>query len=285
MADRIPSPELELCVYCKKHGTKARPLKPCAKCRVTVYCSQRCQKSDCKDHKKCCAQPAKDRVTHQASAEVITSNVPDPINANDAAETPPHVPGPPTHLKGRVYLSKLELNTPILTYIVPNPFRRLKERRWMCGRPREDVYKLMIDAYRLRLDDDSKFLNALHEDTIYTKTNIQGLIVLDRFIQMAEFENLMPVWWNHSEMTGCIATGSSETWSSTKNKITIDDVNNYYGNPLMGLQLRIFGEQVMGEELLHDHLTQMLEIQVLLEQCSEFLNHHQIEEGTKADSS
>lgn len=156
----------------------------------------------------------------------------------------------------------------------------------MYGRFREDVYKLMINAYRLRLDDDSKFLNVLDEDTIFTTTNIQGLTVLDRFIQMAELEGLMPGWWNSNEMTVCIATGSSEGWSSTKRKITITDVNEHYGDPLMGLQLRIFGEQVIGKELIHDHLVKILEIQVILEQCSEFLSHHhETKEGTKTDAS
>ena len=55
---------------------------------------------------------------------------------------------------------------------------------------------------------------------------------------------------------------------------------------LFSVRFSIFGEQVIGKELIHDHLVKILEIQVILEQCSEFLSHHhETKEGTKTDAS
>ncbi|TVY83493.1 hypothetical protein LSUE1_G004861 [Lachnellula suecica] len=45
-----------VCNTCKKPATSfPNPLKKCAKCQVTKYCSRECQKDDWKAHKKICS--------------------------------------------------------------------------------------------------------------------------------------------------------------------------------------------------------------------------------------
>ncbi|EED16617.1 MYND domain protein, putative [Talaromyces stipitatus ATCC 10500] len=45
----------EICAGCKKSSTSlSQPLKCCARCKETLYCSRECQTADWKTHKKSC---------------------------------------------------------------------------------------------------------------------------------------------------------------------------------------------------------------------------------------
>lgn len=279
MVDLKPLQVPEECANCKKPGTKERPLKQCAKCKSTSYCTRECLKLGWKTHKKQCAKQAQDRATRIAEAEARLSSNSASIAAvsmaSASADSTAHLASvntpipPPTDLEPFDHYAN---EGPALAVRVPTPFLKLKERRWIHDRPKEDVFKLLIDAYRLRLDDDVKFLHTVHKDTIYTNTDNDGLVSLDRFLQLAESADLMPPWWSAGEITACLTRGCPLTWSNTSSKITLKDVNKYYGDPLMGLQLRIFGEQVVERELIGDHLLKMMEVQVILERASDFMN-------------
>jgi splicing suppressor protein 51 len=129
MADAIPA-----CETCKKTASAANvdALKQCAKCKKTVYCSRECQKADWKAHKNICALQA------QAAFKAEDSSTYSSPRLNDLE----------TH--------------------IPNPFTRLDEGKYLHDRLEKDVYKLLIDSFRLRQADECNLENKTTPRSIYT---------------------------------------------------------------------------------------------------------------------
>ncbi|KAJ5387090.1 hypothetical protein N7509_009631 [Penicillium cosmopolitanum] len=183
----------------------------------------------------------------------------------------------------------------------PNPLQSLeictKWEKWPEDRPKEDVYKLLIDAYRLRINDDLKFRNIQHadpiyedapnEDTIHAETSFGGTPNLFLFLQMADLVGLMPTWWDASETASCIDRAKYLTWSNIATQVTADDVKEYDGDNSMVLRLRIFADQVIDMPPMGFDLMKLLDVEVMLEKSHEFLNyiHQPMDSDTEVEAS
>ncbi|KAJ5988442.1 MYND domain protein [Penicillium waksmanii] len=286
MADPDPLQLLEICTNCRKPETKVNPLKSCGKCKITPYCSRDCQKSDWKSYKKSCAQSAHDRAERieniksklaSATASVVdslapTSGVESTEETNKPQSSSSSAPNHTSAASNPDTAKALDKGGPALTVKITDPFQKLKEKKWLHDRPKEDIYKLLIDAFRLRMDDDFKFLELRHANTIYDDISCDGTPSLELFIRMAVLYPV-PEWWNESELASCLEYAKLLTWSNIMVKITADDVKAYYGDPSMVLQLRIFAEQVVEKGGIGIDFLSMLDVGVMLERSHEFLNY------------
>jgi mitochondrial splicing suppressor protein 51 len=117
--------DLNKCGSCgKSEGADGKPLKRCAKCQTTRYCSRDCQKADFKKHKKeCSANAARHASTAQPSAS----------QSNPRSSTGGY--------------KNLDVT-------IDKPFHKLSQRKWLHGRSEDDVFKLLLDSHRLRINDD-----------------------------------------------------------------------------------------------------------------------------------
>ncbi|KAJ5794180.1 hypothetical protein N7457_000779 [Penicillium paradoxum] len=222
MADFTPSTERK-CHTCRKDETATDRLKHCARCMSTtiLYCSRECQKADYRVHKQTCTTKTQSTAATEASV------------AETSIETSPKQ-------------KALQVN-------IEQPFYQLEAGKWLCDRPEEDVYKLLIDAYRLRLDDDYKFGGIADRDSIYGGAN-HGKMGFTRFLRLIEQKRgLLPDWWSPSKATECVRYGSSvdpsfnlRWWSDLANAITKSDVAEHYEDLFMPIQLRLFAEEVYG---------------------------------------
>ncbi|KAI9863669.1 MAG: hypothetical protein M1813_003692 [Trichoglossum hirsutum] len=199
------------CANCAKTESELSGinLKRCAKCLTTNYCSRECQKTDWKKHKRVCASTAASATSPSESA---------------SAEQPP---------KG-------------LSVVIDKPFHRLDTQTWLHDRPEQDVYKLLIDTYRFRMEDDYNLEGITDADSIYggARDSRQGF---RRFLHLAEGRRrLLPSWWSQEKAAECEAVGVNDGWSSLASKIEKSNVIEHYGDPNMPMQLRMFGEQVYG---------------------------------------
>ena len=209
MADVTITPK---CANCGKTESEAGiDLKQCARCKIARYCSRDCQKADWKEHKRGCGS-----------------------NAGSSTNTSPPTPTTAEQpLKG-------------LSVTVGKPFHKLQAQKYLHDRPKQDVYKLLIDCYRLRAEDDYNLEGIAPADSIYGGAQ-DGQQGFRRFLRLAQGnEGLLPPWWSQENSAECEAVGTNAGWSSLASEIQKSDIMEHYGNPKMPMQLRILGEQVYG---------------------------------------
>lgn len=190
--------------------SKTENLKRCSRCQTERYCSQDCQKAHWKTHKKNCRS--------SPTAQTQSQSQPQPQST---------VP------KG-------------LTAAIDKPFHKLEARTWLHDRPEKDAYKLLIDTFRLKLDDDYKFEGDVFEGTVYdgAPNSIPGF---KKFLRQAKSKpGLLPPWWSDDKAAECIAFGMSGSWASLSAAPEKSDIVEHYGNPEMPMQMRMLSEQITG---------------------------------------
>ncbi|KAL7908640.1 hypothetical protein GGI35DRAFT_408243 [Trichoderma velutinum] len=201
------------CNTCKK-GPPEVSLKRCAKCSTTPYCSRDCQKADWKANKKICGS---NQSTNTASSSSRASN------SGNTRLSPP---------KG--------LDQP-----VSMPFTRLDKGTWLHNRTEMDVYRLLIDAYRLRVEDTYTMEGELMEGSIYDG-NPDGLPGFRKFLRAAAaVPGLLPPWWSNEKKAACERLGmDASQWSDLRCAVEKSDIIEQYGDPQFPMQLRMLAEAV-----------------------------------------
>ncbi|KAJ0362904.1 hypothetical protein COL26b_013154 [Colletotrichum chrysophilum] len=108
-------------------------------------------------------------------------------------------------------------------------WNRLGKGTWFNGRPETDVYKLLIDAYRLRMDDRWDIAKAKEPGSLYSE----------------EGKPILPTWWNAEKRKECEALGADTTqWTSLAKKVKKWDIHIHYDDMALAMQLRCVAEMV-----------------------------------------
>ncbi|KAF4822729.1 hypothetical protein CGCSCA5_v002456 [Colletotrichum siamense] len=214
------------CQKCKKDITDEGA--ECDRCDVK-YCSKSCQNLHWKNHKKSCARTR-------------TANPSEPPRYTTYGWAPPSSstawnPSRPTPSRG--------LEAPIV-----NAFTNLEKRTYLHNRPEKDVYEILIDCYRLRMEDDAKIVGIMEPDSIYASRSSDGKAGFRRFLETARRSvngKLLPPWWNDEKQQECEAMAADAGgWSSLKTKLSKADVIQHYGDDHFPMQLRMIGKFVWG---------------------------------------
>ena len=130
-----------------------------------------------------------------------------------------------------------------LAVAIDKPFHRLHNKTWLHDRPERDVFKLLIDTYRWRVEEDRQG-GEVHPDSIYGGS-ADGRRGFGRFLRLAEKRaGLLPSWWSQDKVAECTDFGLTGGWSSLVAALNERDVIEHYGSAVMPAQLRIFGKQV-----------------------------------------
>lgn len=195
------------CKTCQKTEPDVS-LKRCAKCSSESYCSRECQKADWKNHKKVCGKQGS-----SASASTSTRG------------SPP---------KG--------LDQPI-----PDPFTRLDRGTYLHDRPEKDVYKLLIDTYRLRVEDMYRLEGEVEQDSLYSGAS-DGLAGFRKFLRkVSTRKGLLPSWWTLEKQKECEEFGMTSSEPSLKTGVEKADIIEHYGDSQFPMQLRMLGEAIWGK--------------------------------------
>ncbi|PYH94745.1 hypothetical protein BO71DRAFT_398686 [Aspergillus ellipticus CBS 707.79] len=208
MTTPTPTPT---CHTCAKPSTPTEPLKRCSRCKTQWYCSASCQKTDWKTHKSTCGK---------------SNQTPTPAAPYATFSTPPR----PKNLE---------------TFI-DKPFHQLQSKTWLHNRPEKDVYTLLIDTYRMKMEDQYNCYGDADEDSVYGGA-ADSRVGFRRFLKLVEGKKgLLPGWWGKGNVEGCVALGLTEGWSSLGVAAEKNDIIEHYGDASMPMQLRMLGEQIYG---------------------------------------
>lgn len=182
-------------------------LKTCAKCKVAQYCDRDCQKADWKAHKKIC--------NIFASANTGNTNT---------------QPGPK--------LKNIEKQ-------IANPFTRLDQGKYLHDRPETDVFKVLIDSFRIREADDFNFEKLTAPQSVYSNAS-SSIVPFRAYLTLASTRALLPPWWSPEKQKQCEAFGESGAWNDLRRRVDKQDIMAHYGDQKMPMQLRMFAEAVYG---------------------------------------
>lgn len=206
---------------CASCGTSGVPLKKCAKCHTAVYCNRECQTSDWKVHKKVCAK-------QHAQGQ--------------SARAPPPTAGTSENMKTS------DLSPPKgLDKAIAKPYTAIDNRTYLHDRSEKDVYRLLIDIFRMRMEDDYNLDGDAESDSVYDGSE-HSLVSFRRFLDtIAKRPGLLPPWWTAEKRKACEAFGMDKSnWQNLYSTVEKSDIIEHYGDPRFPMQLRLFGEFVVG---------------------------------------
>ncbi|KAF1365201.1 hypothetical protein EJ07DRAFT_95384 [Lizonia empirigonia] len=228
MADEVPT-----CANCKETATakNVANLKACTRCKTTRYCGRDCQKANWKIHKKNCSENA---------AEASKSST----EHSDTYSTP--------------RLNDLEKH-------VPDPFTKLDQGKYLFDRPQADVYKLLIDSFRMRQSDDVNYEFKTMPRSVYTGASSSAEPFRQYLDKAAARPALLPPWWTAEKSKECIIFGESGAWSDLRKAVTKQEVIQHYGDRHMPMQLRMLAEVVYGTSTMGHNGSDVQNLMMLME--------------------
>ncbi|KAL7816266.1 hypothetical protein V8C26DRAFT_435163 [Trichoderma gracile] len=200
---------MEPACHCCKKGPPEVALKRCAGCSQTQCCSRECQKKDWKSHKQTCGKPQPSTATLGAS----------PSESKPAPSRP---------------LRDLS-------------FTRLDRGTWLHDRLETETYQLLVDAYRLRVEDTYVFCGERMEGSLYA-TGSHGLSGFRTFLKKAAtVPGLLPPWWNDGKKRACEQLGMDRSqWSHLQCPVDEGDIHDHYEDCLFPMKLRMLGDAICG---------------------------------------
>ncbi|KAL7811514.1 hypothetical protein V8C44DRAFT_330748 [Trichoderma aethiopicum] len=147
------------------------------------------------------------------------------------------------------------------------PFARLGQGTWLHDRPEAETYELLIDAYRLRVEDTYVFRGELMEDSLYANRT-SGERGFRKFLdKAAAVPGFLPPWWNDEKRAACERLGMTKSqWSSLEYAVEKSDIMDHYDDRLFPMKLRILAEAVYGVHPSGDDGRKMQKLMMGLEQ-------------------
>lgn len=213
---------MDSCKTCGKPASQVN-LKRCVACALVKYCCRECQKMDWKNHRPSCRAAAAAEAGHGAGV------TPEKADASTKMSPPKGVD------RGII-----------------KPFTHLDNHTWLHDRSEQDVYRLLIDSYRLNVEDRYIFDNQVEPDSLRAgKTD--GLVGFRRYldrVQAVRKGALLPSWWSADKRKACETLGmDAAQWSSLRRATTKADIIDQYGDDKFPMQLRMFTEFVTGHSI------------------------------------
>ncbi|KAL9122153.1 MAG: hypothetical protein Q9187_001296 [Circinaria calcarea] len=127
--------------------------------------------------------------------------------------------------------------------ITSNPFGGLDYSAYLSILSEQDAFATLIDAYRLRLEDEHAFIG--YAGGLYA--NEDPLPRFKRFLNKAETrDGILPAWWSKEKRrAGEKQAGERGRWSNIYRAVEVSDIVEHY-DWFMPMMLRMLAEKVYG---------------------------------------
>jgi mitochondrial splicing suppressor protein 51 len=116
----------------------------------------------------------------------------------------------------------------------------------------EDAMDQLIDAYRMRAEDEFNFRGSAHG--LYAEED--PLVDFRDFLDKAEAHmgeeglggsGILPSWWSKEKRRECEQRGMRRShWSCLLSMVEKSDIQEHYGDGIMPMKLRMLAETVYG---------------------------------------
>jgi len=110
----------------------------------------------------------------------------------------------------------------------------------------EKAMTILIDSYRMRVEDELNFRGNEAKDSIYDGGDpVKGF---RRYLVKAEsVSGLLPRWWNEHKREACVALGArKDHWYRLDRAVEKSDIQEHYGDGAMPMHLRMLAEEIVG---------------------------------------
>ena len=109
------------------------------------------------------------------------------------------------------------------------------------------TYQQLVDCYRMRLEDDSNYVNQ--KRGLYAGNN--PVEDFHRFLDLAESRiGLLPRWWTVEKRNACELMVLDDTqWASVVRTVSKATIIEHYQDRVMPMQLRLLAEKIYGEKI------------------------------------
>lgn len=116
-----------------------------------------------------------------------------------------------------------------------------KTKSWLHGQCDAKVYTLLLDSYRLRVEDEYVFRGDVSDNLLYGQDN--PAVGFRRFLVKAEKKiRVSPAWWTKQKRNECIAKGDKgEQWSNLHGAVEQEDIQEHYSNNMMQIATSYVG--------------------------------------------
>ena len=210
----FPLPDGKTCGAC----SKTNGLQQCSTCRTALYCSRECQREDFKAHKKFCPLLAQHKkfVDTEAAAQEDGDQAPRSRN---------------------------------LDVHVEQPFQAIANGTWLHGRSEKDTFKLLIDSFRLRMEDQYRGARMLARGTIYDMRSDDSSAGFSMWLPEVESRvGVLPDWWSKEKANECVRYGMEADDNDTCLSTIPSQISllNYWEDESVLAQLRMFAERIEG---------------------------------------
>jgi splicing suppressor protein 51 len=97
---------------------------------------------------------------------------------------------------------------------ISKPFHKLKAHTWLHGRSEKDVYKLLVDSWRVRKLEEytEKGVTEIIDDD---PEAADGMAPFREYVVEGARKGLVPAWWTKEKVKGCIEYGMEvKSWNT-----------------------------------------------------------------------
>lgn len=192
---------------CAACSTTNVPLLQCARCKAVTYCNKGCQKAHWKIHKQICAH---------------------------------------TVQEGSQSSSGTQSDTRSQTREDAKPFTAISNNKFLHNRPEEETFRLLIDALRMRQEDEYSLDGETMSGTIYNQEPNSEKAFRTFTRKAKAISGLLPTWWNDESLKKCLSYSRNSEQFSLSYAQEKHDIQETWGDKMMPMKLRMVAEKVYG---------------------------------------